>query len=438
MLAYIIRRCLVAVPTIVGVMLFMFILFFQVSNPETIARNALGEKANDEAIAKWVEKKGYDKPLYFNSAEESQGLLTDTLFCNYLKQMASFDFGRSDMDNQPILIKLKAGVVPSLLVTLPIMLVSLVISVMISMLSAMFRQTYLDSLVVVSCVIAMSVVYFLYIIAGQFVFSKVLKWFPVSGWSDISILYFLVLPIIIGIIANIGDSTRFYRTIMIHEINADYIRTARAKGLGDMAILIRHLLRNAMLPILTRVIMLIPYLFTGSLLLESFFGIPGLGRLMVDAITNGDFATLKAGVFLSAILYIVANVINDISYTIADVVLRPLGCRDGILDEDEACDDGNNVDDDGCSGVCTVDCQINLSEIIVASSTLNLNGAGLCAEPQVFVGDEFGVMTEVPLLANSDTSIAADLSAIDLSFPATHRVVVVCDDGAKETFVSHN
>jgi peptide/nickel transport system permease protein len=322
MLSYITRRCLVAIPTLLGVMLFMFILFFQFSKPETIARNALGEKATEESIAKWIEKKGYDKPRYFNTSPESKGFFSDTLFYNYIIEMSTFDFGRSDMDNQPIWIKLKLGVVPSLLVTIPILFVSLIISVLVSMLSAMFRKTYIDSLVVVSCVTAMSIVYFLYIIAGQFIFSKVLKWFPVSGWSDISILYFLILPMVIGIIANIGESTRFYRTIMIHEINSDYIRTARAKGLGDFAILTRHLLRNALLPILTRVIMLIPYLFTGSLLLESFFGIPGLGRLMVDAITNGDFATIKAGVFLSAILYIIANVINDISYTIADPRVR--------------------------------------------------------------------------------------------------------------------
>jgi peptide/nickel transport system permease protein len=239
-----------------------------------------------------------------------------------MKDMATFEFGESDMDGEPIWVKLKLGVVPSILVTVPILLFSLVISVFISMLAAMFRNTYIDRLTVFSCVVAMSIVYFLYIIAGQFIFAKVLKWFPVSGWSDISIYYFLVLPIIIGIIANIGESTRFYRTIMIHEINCDYIRTARAKGLGDMVILVRHLLRNAMLPILTRVIMLIPYLFTGSLLLESFFGIPGLGRLMVEAITNKDCATIKAGVYLSAILYIISNVILDVSYTVADPRVR--------------------------------------------------------------------------------------------------------------------
>lgn len=322
MLSYIIRRCLIAIPTIIGVMLFLFLLFFQVSSPESIARNVLGEKANDESIKTWVEAKGYDKPRYLNTEDDSEGLLTDTLFFNYMKDMATFDFGKSDTDEQPIWIKLKMGVVPSLFVTVPILIVSLIISVFISMLSAMFRKTYIDSSVVFACVVAMSIVYFLYIIAGQFLFAKVIKWFPVSGWSDNSIWYFLALPILIGIIANVGESTRFYRTIMIHEINSDYIRTARAKGLGDMSILVRHLLRNAMLPILTRVIMLLPYMFTGSLLLESFFSIPGLGRLMVDSIVNNDFSTLKAGVYLSAILYIIANIISDISYTIADPRVR--------------------------------------------------------------------------------------------------------------------
>jgi len=236
--------------------------------------------------------------------------------------MSTFDFGKSDVDSQPIWIKLKMGVVPSMMITIPVLFVSLIISVFVSMLSAMFRKTYIDTSVVFACIVAMSIVYFLYIIGGQFLFAKVLKWYPVSGWSDTSVWYFLALPIVIGIIASVGESTRFYRTIMIHEINSDYIRTARAKGLGDMAILVKHLLRNAMLPILTRVIMLLPYMFTGSLLLESFFSIPGLGRLMVDSIVNNDFSTLKAGVYLSAILYIVANIISDISYTLVDPRVR--------------------------------------------------------------------------------------------------------------------
>ncbi|MCM8526217.1 MAG: ABC transporter permease [Lentisphaeraceae bacterium] len=322
MLAYTLRRCLIAIPTILGVMLLLFLLFFQASSPQSIARTVLGEKATEDTIQNWIKDKGYDKPKYFNSEQSGFQKVSDTLFCSYMVDMATFNFGKSDIDQQPIWVKLKMGVVPSLLVTIPIMFVSLIISVFISMLSAMFRKTYIDSAVVFACVIAMSIVYFLYIIAGQFIFAKVVKWFPVSGWSDNSIWYFLTLPIVIGIIANIGESTRFYRTIMIHEINSDYIRTARAKGLGDMAILVKHLLRNAMLPILTRIIMLLPYMFTGSLLLESFFSIPGLGRLMVDSIVNNDFSTLKAGVYLSAILYIIANIISDISYTIADPRVR--------------------------------------------------------------------------------------------------------------------
>ena len=151
MFAYIIRRCLVAIPTLIGVMLFMFLLFFQISNPKTIARNALTEKATPEQIDTWIKDRGYDKPTYFNSREDSEGFLTDTLFFNYMKSMFTFDFGKSDIDEEPIWVKLKMGVVPSVLVTVPILLFSLVISVFISMLSAMFRNTYIDRLTVFSC-----------------------------------------------------------------------------------------------------------------------------------------------------------------------------------------------------------------------------------------------------------------------------------------------
>jgi peptide/nickel transport system permease protein len=323
MVSYIIRRILMTVPILLGTQLLLFYIFFSISSPEQIARSVKGEKAKEEELSKWIEQKGYDRPTYYNSEEKSiSGKLSNTIFFTYMKNLSTFNFGKSDYDDMAISYKLRDGVGPSLLVTVPIVLVSLIISVFISMMSAMFRETYIDRMVVFSCVVAMSVVYFLYIIGSQFLMAVELRWFPISGWSNNHYLHFLLLPFIIGTIANIGESTRFYRTIMINEINSDYIRTARAKGLGDMSIMVRHLLRNAMIPILTRIVMLLPYVFTGSLLLESFFGIPGLGRLTVDSITLNDFSTISAVVYLSSMLYILANLINDISYTVVDPRVR--------------------------------------------------------------------------------------------------------------------
>ena len=134
--------------------------------------------------------------------------------------------------------------------------------------------------------------------------------------------HFLILPWLVGVVAGIGNDVRFYRTIMVNEINSDYIRTARAKGVGDASILFKHLLKNAMIPVLTGVVMAIPFLFLGALLTESFFGIPGLGRLAVEAIQNNDFRSTAAIVYISALLFIVANLVTDISYTLVDPRVR--------------------------------------------------------------------------------------------------------------------
>lgn len=358
MLAYIVRRLLLGIPTVIGTLLLLFIVFFAASSPDRIARNALTEKAkpqdiklwkqnnnysfsdekieeitnkkfgtdykekaDPEIVAKW-QKENLDIPNFYNSHEEGAAKFSQTTFFQFMKKMLIFDFGNSTYDKENIWVKISNGVVPSLAVTVPIFIVGLILSVFISMLAAMFRRTYIDTSVITTCILGMSIVYFLYIIGIQFVMAKTLKWFPISGWSDNYMIYFITLPFIIGTIATVGESTRFYRTIMINEINSDYIRTARAKGLGDIPILFKHLLRNAMIPILTRVILSLPFLVTGSLLLESFFGIPGLGRMTVDAITYNDLPTLSSVTYLSSIIYVIANIISDISYTVVDPRIR--------------------------------------------------------------------------------------------------------------------
>ncbi len=322
MMAYIIRRILLAVPTVLGVLFILFVLFFGIATPELIAQRALGDKATEEQIEIWVEEHGYALPKFYNGDEEGLHRLSQTRFAQYYKSMLTFDFGRSDLDDIPISYKIKKGAGPSLVLTVPIFIVGLAVAIATSLLVALFRGTYVDHSVLVLCVIGMSVVYFLYIISGQFLLGKVLRWYPISGWSPRHLVHFLSLPWLVGLIAGLGNNIRFYRTVMVNEINSDYIRTARAKGLGDSRILFVHLLKNALIPVLTAIVMAIPFLFMGNLLLEAFFGIPGLGRLTVEAINNNDFRTVSAMVYISSLLYIAGNLLTDISYTFVDPRVR--------------------------------------------------------------------------------------------------------------------
>jgi peptide/nickel transport system permease protein len=238
--------------------------------------------------------------------------------------MLSFDFGRSDADDVPISKRLREGIGPSLSLTLPLFVLGLLVGVGLSLFVAYFRGTYIDTAGVVLAVLAMSISILLYIISGQYLIAKLLRWFPISGFdpSPAVILRFLALPVIVGLMAGVGESIRFYRTVFIEETSRDYVRTARAKGCGDGRIMTRHVLRNSMIPILTRVVLSIPFLFTGSILLESFFGIPGLGSITVDAIHGNDFATLRVMVYIGSLLFILGQVMTDISYTLVDPRVR--------------------------------------------------------------------------------------------------------------------
>jgi len=189
---------------------------------------------------------------------------------------------------------------------------------------AFFRATYVDRLVLVLCMLTMSIAGLLYIIAGQYLVGQLLRWFPISGFdpNPAVIARFLALPVLVGVVSGFGADTRLYRTIFLEEIGRDYVRTARAKGCGDARVMVRHVLRNALIPILTNVVVQIPFLFTGALLLESFFGIPGLGALTVEAIQGNDFSTLRTMVYLGALLFIAGQILTDISYALADPRVR--------------------------------------------------------------------------------------------------------------------
>lgn len=322
MLAYIIRRLLLGIPTLLGVLFILFSLFYWIASPKNIALRSLGEKATSEQVEEWIKQHGYDKPKFFHAEAEGLAKITDTRLVHYYKDMLSFNFGKSDLDDVLIIDKIKAGGPISFMVSLPIFIIGVCLGVSISLVVALFRDTYLDRYVLVMCIMGMSIVYFLFIIGGQFFLGKLLRWFPISGWNSDYFLHFAVLPMIVAVFAGVSADVRLYRTIMVNEINSDYIRTARAKGLSDKSILFKHLLKNAMIPILTGLVMAIPFLFTGALLLENFFGIPGLGRLTVQAIQNYDFPTISAMAYISAVIYIFASILTDISYTLVDPRVR--------------------------------------------------------------------------------------------------------------------
>jgi peptide/nickel transport system permease protein len=212
---------------------------------------------------------------------------------------------------------------PSLAIAVPTLLVALAVNITFALLLAFFRATYLDFWGVVICVIMMSISGLFYIIGGQYLIGKLLSLVPISGYdTGASALKFLVLPVIVGVIGGIGSGTRWYRTLFLEEINKDYVRTARAKGLAEQWVLFGHVFKNALIPILTGVVVILPTLFMGSLLVESFFGVPGLGSYTIDAINRQDFAIVRSMVFLGAVLYILGLILTDISYTLVDPRVR--------------------------------------------------------------------------------------------------------------------
>jgi len=324
MTAYIIRRILLGVPILFGVLFLLFVLFFLYSDPDLMARKALGEKASAEVIQRWKHGHGYDRPRFYNDAYRptQAGFYTDTILYNHFAGMLTFDFGKSDIDDSPILERIRRGAGPSLTVTVPIFLLGTIVTILIASFVAFFRGTYIDHVGLFATVLTMSVVVFVYILVGQYVFSKEWRWFPMSGFDRATVWKFVTLPVLVGILSNLGGGVRFYRTVLLEEISRDYVRTARAKGVGEPSIMFRHVLKNAMLPILTSLVMQIPFLFLGSLLLENFFGIPGLGSMTFDAIQRNDFATLRVMVFIGAIVFIIGQILTDISYCLVDPRVR--------------------------------------------------------------------------------------------------------------------
>jgi len=323
MIGYVIRRLLYGVLILIGVNLLTFVLFFAVNTPDDMARLAIGgQRVSVDAIEKWKVDRGYDKPLFINTAVSGSQQFTDTIFFQRSVPLLTFDFGQSD-GGRDISWEIRNRMGPSLALAIPSFTLGILASISFSLLLVFFRTTRLDFWGVVLCVLMLSISGLFYIIAGQWLFAKVLRLVPYSGFAGgLDMIKFLALPIVIAIISRLGPEARFYRSLFLEEISKDYVRTARAKGLSERIVLFKHVLRNTMLPILTGTVSALPLLFMGSLIAESFFGIPGLGSYTIDAINAQDFSIVRAMVFLGASLYIVGLIMADISYTLADPRVR--------------------------------------------------------------------------------------------------------------------
>lgn len=323
MLAYIIRRLLYAIPILMGVNLLTFALFFMVNSPDQMALVQLGDKHVDpQAVEEWKAQRGYDKPLFINDRDDSEGLLTDTIFFDKSVRLFALEFGKSD-EGRDIGDDIQQRMWPSLAVALPTFLVGLLVNITLALFIVMFRTSVFDTAAMVACVVLMSISGVFYVFAGQYFFAKLWSLVPISGFlGGVDAIRFLILPVLIGVISGIGSGTRLYRTLFLEEANRDYVRTARAKGVPELTTLFRHILPNGLIPILTGVVVVIPSLFMGSLLVESFFGIPGLGSYTLNAIQAQDFAIVRSMVFLGSVLYIIGLILTDISYTLVDPRVR--------------------------------------------------------------------------------------------------------------------
>jgi peptide/nickel transport system permease protein len=325
MVHYLLRRLGYAVLILVGVNLLTFLLFFTVNTPDDMARlNIGGRRVTQEQIDKWKAERGYDRPLYWNAAEQGSAKLTRTVLWERSVSLLVLEFGRSDSARSvDIGHEVRTRMVVSLQLALPLFILQIIASVAFSLLLVFFRHSRIDFWGVVLCVVMLSISSLFYIIVGQFMFSRVLRLVPISGYAHgLDALRFLLLPVGLSLLSRLGGEARLYRAMFLEEIGKDYVRTARAKGLSELRVLSRHVLRNALIPIVTSAGSYLPYVFLGSLVFESFFGIPGLGAFVIEAIGGQDFAIVRSMAFLGAFLYVASNLVIDLLYSLIDPRVR--------------------------------------------------------------------------------------------------------------------
>lgn len=318
MFSYLIRRLLYAIPIVAGVMVITFFLFFTLQTPTQVAHQQLGPKASPQAIENWLHQRGWDKPTYLNLEKGANPF--DSLFFTQMKALATFDLGRSLSTNEPVLTMFKRGALPSLMITLPAFLAGIAMAVSIALFLVYVRDTPLDTAGIILAVTLMSIPVMIDVIFGQWLFAVALKYFPAFGYDmgEISGVRFLFLPICILIFGALGTDVRLYRAIFLEESRNDYVRTAQAKGLSARGVFVGHILKNGMVNIITLTVSALPLLILGSLILEQFFGIPGLGNLTLTAIHSGDFVVVQATTFVGALLYLLGLLLTDFCYALVD------------------------------------------------------------------------------------------------------------------------
>ena len=308
MFVYILRRLFYTLPIVFGISLIIFILFNII--PGNPALQLAGRYATQADLQRIEQELGLDQPL-------------PKQYVFFLKQIVTFDYGKSYMNRQDINAMFWKGVPASLMLTIPAFLGTFVWSLVFSVLIAYWRGRLIDRAMLVFCIVTMSLSVLFFIIGGQYYFAFKLKWFPIHGFAEgLEGFRYVALPCLIWILLGIGPNVRLYRAVFLEELAKDYVRTARSKGLGTRVVLFKHVLKNAMIPIITNEIVNIPFLLTGSFLLESFFGIPGVGDMLIVAISNNDYPVIKAFVILGSMAYVVFNLISDILYTWVDPRVR--------------------------------------------------------------------------------------------------------------------
>ncbi|MDO5530808.1 ABC transporter permease [Sutterella sp.] len=323
MLSYLLRRVAYGVLILLGVNLLTFVLFFAVNTPDDMARlNLGGRRVTAEAIEAWKASRGLDKPLFINAQATGVGKVTETVFFTKSVPLLFLDFGRSD-SGRDIGYEIKTRMWPSLALAVPTFLLGLIVMVSWSLFVVFFRRTKVEAAAIGFSVVLMSISGLFYIIVGQWLFSKVMQLAPVSGWTDgPGMVTFLIVPVVIAVFSRMGSDTLLYRAMFLEEMSRDYVRTARSKGLTEGEVLRRHVLRNAALPIITSSVAVIPMLFMGSLIMENFFGIPGLGSYTLDALGAQDFSIVRTMVFLGTLAYIIGLILTDVVYAWVDPRIR--------------------------------------------------------------------------------------------------------------------
>ena len=306
MTAYIIRRLWQFVPTLLGVVLLVFILFNWIGGDP--AYLLAGKMSNPEQIENIRRQLGVDQPYYVQ-------------LWIFITQIVTGDFGVSWATNEKVSAIFATRLGPSLTVLLPMLIIGTALSMALALLVAYRRGSTTDRALMIGCTVGQSISILVYIIVFQYLFAYQLGWFPVQGWGQdvvTNLLKFSALPIVVGVAVSLAPDTRLYRTFFLDEINQDYVRTARAKGMSEARVMGVHVLRNAAIPIVTNVMLQVPALLAGAFLIERFFSIPGIGREVLLAVERSDFPVIKAVTVYVAVATLAFNLLADILYKVLD------------------------------------------------------------------------------------------------------------------------